>query len=505
MNIKQITKQIKSSKIPGDSTNFFEALKRGRNDPVFFSQYFCGIDPFEGFDIKKNPELKQDGQRTPLRGQTAWLTQGLDAPERILSTGNRWGKSVIEAIKHLWWLIYKIRRNPRYDKIWEYRTINVAITMEQAKIVWEEAVKLITSRPQLAWALERSPTRKPFPLLVLSNGQTFTCRSTDQPANLWGPWYDNASYDEAACEKNPNTTIPLIKTRLMDHDGQLDYLSTPAYTKNWFFQLKTKAKLDPKNFYLLTGYQQENPHVSKEARDRFMENMTKDQIRVHIYGDDVEAGGLVFRHSDIEEARHPELSLIEHIEGEVYVHEKPQFGHRYVDGWDIATKKDYLVGITFDVTEKPYKLVYLERYRKIPWAFLYDRILTRQRLYGSIQFIDVTGVGDHLPEELAEIQDFIVPINFARPKLKTQVIIAGQRALEDKFVIFPHIPVLIQQLTFYEWEDKNLETDCVTAFCLGMYDPDVNTSVPNSTAWDIKTGDRTKSDEMAEEIKVRLR
>jgi len=505
MDIKKITRQIRPSKVPEDSINFFEALRRGRYDQVFFSRYFCGIDPFQGFDLEKNPDLNLDGERTPLRGQVAWLTQGLDCPERILSTANRWGKSLVAAIRHIWWLTYKIRRNLKFNKIWEYRTINIAITMEQAKIVWEEAVKIITSRPQLAWMLEKSPTRKPFPNLVLSNGQMFTCRSTDQPANLWGPWYDNATYDEAACEKNPDITIPLIKTRLMDHDGGLDYLSTPAYTKNWFFQLKTKAKLDPKNYYLLTGYQQENPHVSVEARKRFMEGMTKDQVRVHIYGDDVEAGGLVFRHSDIEEARHPELTLIEHVQGEVFLHEKPLFGHRYVDGWDIATKRDYLVGATFDVTKRPLKLVYLERYRKIPWAYVYDRILTRHRLYGSTQFIDVTGVGDHLPEELSEIGDFIVPINFARPKLKTQVIIAGQKALEDKAVIFPHIPVLIQQLTFYEWDDKNLETDCVFAFCLAMYMPDVQTMTSTSTGWDIKTGEKIKSEEMMEEINVRLR
>jgi len=504
MQIREIIKQVKPSKIPDEPQNFFEALRRGKYDPVFFAKYFCGIEPFEGFDLEKNPKLQPGGARTALRGQVAWLTQGLDKPERILSTANRFGKSIIEAIRHLWWLIYKIRRNPKFDKIFEYRTINIAITMEQAKIVWEEAIKIINSRPQLSWAVERI-TRKPFPLLILSNGQIFTCRSTDQPANLWGPWYDNASYDEAACEKNPDTTIPLIKTRLMDHDGQIDYLSTPAYTKNWFFQLKTKAKLDPKNYYLLTGYQQENPYVSEEARQRFIEGMTKDQVRVHIYGDDVEAGGLVFKHADIEAARHPELQLIEHIEGELYIHEHRQFGHRYVDGWDIATKRDKLVGITIDVTSKPYKLVMLERYCKIPWSYVYDRILTRQRIYGSTQFIDTTGVGDHLPEELSEIIDFIVPINFAKPKLKTQVIIAGQKALEDKLVIFPHIPPLIQQLTFYEWDDKDLETDCVIAICLALFSPDVQTQVSTSSALDIKTDVKTKSAEMAEEISTTLR
>ena len=506
MKVQELVRSQKfQHTLPDKQLNFFDALKYGRYHPVFFAKYFCGLDLFEGFDLEKNPNKETEGVRTPERGQIGWLTQNVFTPERILSSGNRWGKSLSEAVKHLWMLIYKIRRDPRFNKIWEYRTINIAITMEQARIVWEEAVKLITSRPQLSWALDRAPTRKPFPLLTLSDGQTFTCRSTDQPANLWGPWYDFASCDEFAHEKNPNTVIPLIKTRLMDHDGLCDYLSTPGYTKGWFFQLKQTARLNPDSYYLLTGSQKENPHISSEARQRFIDGMTKEQVMVHIEGEDVDAGGLVFKHSDIETARHPDLKLIDYIDGEKYVHEDYKPGHRYIDGWDIATKKDYLVGITFDVTVRPIKLVMLERYRKIPWAYVYNRIRTRHLSYKSTMLIDTTGVGDHVPEELADLSDFIVPINFAKPKLKTQIIIAGQKRLEDRGVIFPQIPVLIQQLTFYEWDDKNLETDCVIAFCLGLYDPDIQTQTGSGSSLDIKIGDQSESAKMAADIIRSLR
>lgn len=473
---------------------FAAALLRGLKDPVFFCKFFCGIEPFAGFD--------KDNNRISLTGQVGWLTQNILLPERILSTGNRWGKSIITACKHLWMMFYKIRRNPIFNKIFEYRTVNVAITIEQAKIVWEEAVRIVTSRPQLSWALAKGPIRKPFPALVFSNGALFTCRSTDQPANLWGPWYDYASYDEAACEKKPSETIPLLKTRLMDHDGLLDYISTPAYTKNWFFKLKEKAKLDPESYFLLTGSSKENPYISAEARSRFMEKMTKEQVLVHVEGEDIDAGGYVFKSEYVERARTPEMQLIEYTPDEKYIH-APHFpGHRYLEGWDIATKKDALVGITVDVTDKPYKVVALERYKRIPWSFVYAKVRERHNMYHAIKKIDVTGVGDHLPEELSDLKDYVVPVNFSKGKIKTDMIINTQKILEDSALVFPHIPCLIEQLTFYEWDDKDLETDCVIALCLALFDisPDYAFS---GDASEIKIGDPMVSVEIKEDLKVR--
>ncbi len=485
--------------IPED---FAAALIKGYEDPVFFARYFCGIDPFQGFEINPDGTANQE-KRIYQRGQTGWLTQDVLFSERILSTGNRWGKSLIEAVKHIWLNIYKIRRNSKFNHIYEYRTCNIAITIEQSKLIWEEAARIMTSQARLSWMLKNAPIRKPFPALKWSNGATFTCRSTDQPANLWGNWYDFVSYDEAACEKKPDETIPLIKTRLMDHDGMLDYISTPGYSKNWFFKIKQHARLHPKEFFLLTGSNRENPHISEEARNKFTQNMTKDQILVHIEGEDIDAGGYVFKAENVEAGREPSLDLIEHRKNERYVHRHFTPGHRYVDGWDIATKKDYLVGITIDITDKPFKLVAFERYHKIPWAYVYDRIRERHREYKSFKKIDVTGVGDHLPEELADLTDFILPINFAKPKIKTNIIIAGQKALEDRTIIYPHIPPLIEQLTFYEWDDKNLETDCVIAFCLALFETEGIGNEFTGDASEIMIGEKTSSQTIMEDLNRR--
>ena len=485
--------------IPDD---FVAALIKGYEDPVFFSRYFCGIEPFLGFELNEQGIYIPEN-RIYSRGQTGWLTQCVMFSERILSTGNRWGKSLIEAVKHVWLNTYKIRRTKKFNHIFEYRTCNVAITIEQSKLIWEEAARLMTTRPQLSWMLKKAPIRKPFPALVWSNGASFTCRSTDQPANLWGNWYDFVSYDEAACEKKPEETIPLIKTRLMDHDGLLDFISTPGYTKNWFFKIKQHARLHPKEYFLLTGSNRENIFISEDARTRFTESMTKDQIKVHVEGEDIDVGGYVFKAEDVELAREPSLDLIECVPNERYIHRPYIPGHRYADGWDIATKKDYLVGITLDVTEKPFKLVMFERYHKIPWAYVYQRLRERHRMYHSYKKIDVTGVGDHVPEELMDLKDFIVPINFAKPKIKTNIIIAGQKALEDRYVIYPHIPPLIEQLTFYEWDDKNLETDCVIAFCLALFETEGVDYQFTGDGTEIMVGQTTASKEIMDDLKRR--
>ncbi len=43
--------------IPED---FAAALIKGYEDPVFFSKYFCGINPFEGFELNPDGTYNQE-------------------------------------------------------------------------------------------------------------------------------------------------------------------------------------------------------------------------------------------------------------------------------------------------------------------------------------------------------------------------------------------------------------------------------------------------------------
>ena len=446
---------------------FIEALKKGRYDIPFFSEYFCN--------------------KTLHPGQVKWFENSADTLENLMHAGNRWGKSVVIAIKHLHRLIYKIR-DPKWAHIKHYNSVNVSITMEQAKIPFTEIERIFEESPKLRWCLAKPPVHKPFPLMKFGNGSEFTVRSTDQPRNLWGPWYDFISFDEPAYENRPADTIPLLRTRTLDHNGMIDYMGTPASRKNWYYSLYqemvNKIRRGIPGFYVQGGKTEENPNVSKEAIARMKETMTLQQVKIFLEGRFIDAGGAVFGHDFVERA----------INTSITINQPAVPGHFYVDGWDIATKKDSLVGITIDLTSRPMRVVHYEEFfAPISWELVYEKIQERHRKYNSIPVVDTTCIGDHIPSQLSEVP--IIPVVLNK-YTKPAIIINAQKVFEKGNIEYPYIKGLIDQLLFYDWDDGKLKTDAVLALVIALSCPvvsDQNLSIDKL----VKLG----SDSSAEKIK----
>ena len=457
-----------------EKKEFLKALTRGMRDPVFFADYFCGVKLHDG--------------------QIRWMTQGQGKKERMLATANRWGKSLVAAVKLLYCCVYQ-PRSKKYEGQ-SYRALNLAITLDQAKIAWLRA-ELMMQRRELSWALLGSPIHKPFPVIRFSNGSALWARSTDQPKNLWGFDFDHINYDEAAFEKHTDEILPLIRTRLIDRNGNLDYMSTPRGKSNWYYRQWLKGKAEPDKFYCQEGEAKENPFISEDALADLYDpsRMTELQRLQHLEGKFVDFSKSVFRFEDIEEMFDSRMQFQAFIPG-----------HRYLDGWDIATKQDKTVGITCDVTKKPYKVVAFESFRApTPWDTIYRAIRKRQEAYHSVSFIDTTGIGQHIPEELADL--IIVPILLGpkqgpRTTSKTQLIINLQQILERKDLKSPLITELTDELTFYEWEDKKLVTDCVIALAVCL--ANVSGETPEAIFDDLPLGDQMVSVAMKEQMRGRL-
>jgi len=94
-------------------------------DPVFFAQHFLGLSTHPG--------------------QQEWLRHSIH-PENLLHCGNRWGKSLVQAIKIAHRLLFQIR-NPAYDRSGHYVCANVSITLDQARIIFNETVRLLRRLP----------------------------------------------------------------------------------------------------------------------------------------------------------------------------------------------------------------------------------------------------------------------------------------------------------------------------------------------------------------------
>jgi virulence-associated protein VapD len=149
----------------------------------------------------------------------------------------------------------------------------------------------------------------------------------------------------------------------------------------------------------------------------------------------------------------------------------PQPGHKYYHGWDLAKHQDWTVGFTIDVMKNPWQIMAYERFHHRPWPYVYERIRHRHKLYGSKgiseTWIDCTGVGDVVLDELQDIQ--AQGFNFGGGKAKVNMLINAQTMLQNKTLKSPWIKQCVDEFNFYEWDDEDLTQDCVMGLGVALW------------------------------------
>lgn len=359
--------------------------RRALTDPIYFSRAVLGVAPHPG--------------------QAQWLNNSF-RPENLLATGNRWGKSYVQAIKILHRAFFRIRPLD-HDGDGRYQIVAASITQDQANIIFNAAVRLVRSN-MLLGALVKSIRRTPYPEIVFGNGAVITARTTQNRGQyLLGNDYDLFSFDEAAFESDPDYLInDVIMMRLADRDGRLDLISTPN-GKNWFYRRMLELQKDPERGYVQFGDSRDNPYLSSRAIERRLASLPADRVAQNIAGQFIDTTKTIFSTDDIDRALSgPGLEAL-----------RPE--RRYISGWDLARKQTFTVGMTFDVTEPPYRLAAFTRFHNRDWADVLCAIRRMQGEYRSTLVIDATGVGDVVLSELADLHPLGVVFT---PKMKGELL-----------------------------------------------------------------------------------
>jgi hypothetical protein len=339
-------------------------------DPVFFAREFLEIEPH--------------------KGQARWLTNSNRA-ENLLHTGNRWGKSMVQAIKIIHRCVFKIR-NPAYDNFGKYSVANCSITLDQAKIIFNNVLRLIKGKP-LMELLINCVRYTPYPRLFFGNGSVFSCRSTQRRGEyILGQDYDFVSFDEAAFEPEFDYVVnEVLLLRLADRAGIIDFVSTPK-GKNAFYKKSKELRENRKYGYVQQGKTFENPNISREYISRKVETLPELKVKQNLEGAFVDTGQEFIGEDLIARAIRISSGLSD-----------PEEGHEYVTGWDLARKYTFTVGVTLDVTHKPYQLVAFERFQGREWQDVFAVIRKRKQLYGGRVVIDSTGLGDVVLADISDI------------------------------------------------------------------------------------------------------
>lgn len=386
-----------------------DPLESGRSwrkavtDPVYFASSFLHLEPHPG--------------------QKRWLQRSIGS-ENALVTGNRWGKSQIQAVKLLHRAVFQIRPTER-DIDGYYRCANVSVTQDQAGIILAKIVDLI-NRSKPMTALLKTIRQTPFPHIILKNGSEIWARSSHNRGEyLLGHDFDYINFDEAAYEPFGEWVVDgVIKLRLADRDGVLDFSSTPNGL-NWFYKRCGVIRKEKRGF-VMHGSTFENSHLARNYLDDLKRGLSASRFAQHLQG----------RFTSFEGRLFPEEIINRCLIGasESFSEQGIPKGF-YIHGWDLARKVTHTVGVTIDASEQPFRIVEIARMQR-EWPQTIQAIKDRHNKYGGITIIDSTGLGDVVLAELADIG--AVGFNFGGGN--RDLLLANlERAIFAGEIVWPHL------------------------------------------------------------------
>ena len=402
-------------------------------------------------------------------GQIRYLLKA-QAPTNVLTPCNRWGKTRMLAYRHLYANVFKDGQEfDTYEEFLEYpyQTLNTALSHPIAELVFKEILSIRKRRPQMKYLIE-TVKMQPFPKIEFRFGSTFHSRSaSDGGMYVEGEGYNLISFDEAGYEPDLEETLNgVLAPRTTGRNAKIDIVGTPK-GKTYLYKLFIKGLPEGEvrnGYYCQTGKLDDNTFISKEEIQAAKNRLMNDPQRYAqvIEGAFVDYSGTVFNIDHIDKA----------VDENMEYPADYQHGHRYVSFWDLARKQDYTVGITIDTTTSPWRLVNFTRVgrKETNWEGIYNLMSDEVKRYHLPSIIfDVTGMGGDVIDEELEKRGIPGEGFLFSSKSKEQILTALNQTFGEGNITFPLIAPLIEELSFYVYDDKKIMTDCVMALAGAVY------------------------------------
>jgi hypothetical protein len=469
-------------------------LIAGRNDPVLFAEKLLGMP-------------LHDGQKKYLRESIA-----RKAKINILVPSNRWGKSSMAAVLQIHNHFYKLGIPSGNREAWmkaEYRTANVAPAAVLVEPIFKYIDQILTSmypiqQPDgsivtnkclIEWFYlkHKTTTSPPFKQFFAFNSyiehRTLGMTGAD---SLEGKPFGLITYDEGGrsnhLEEEVNGTL---LARLFDWNGQLHIISTPQQESAsilYHYKLYQDGLVGLNNVYTMEGELKDNtffpPEQIEAQYELYKDNPLYEQV---IHGKFVFGGDNLFDSLSILNAQDESLN-----DGIPLEH-----GHYYVFGTDSAIGADEMVYTCLDTTTKPFRLVnkiHAKGNSKSPQRHLNDLVMLvdsyKENERGNVKHMLETWNGESvrfyhdLPEWLKAITKCYGSFQPQLRKTDNQNVAKSQNNDAKKADLLMSlrkllsagelkIPAndtkLIQQLSIYREDDKNIPTDHVFSLALACW------------------------------------
>lgn len=347
------------------------------NDPVFFSESFLGWKAHLGQEL-----IMKDQHKV-----------------KIVCTGRQFGKSEMLSAD----LIYKAVTEPGSIQY------VVSLTQDQANIIFNRATAMLQESrlKDLVEKISYGGVKFAFPTIQFKNGSVVFAQSVgDHGDYLRGHHAHRIIVDEAAFVKE-SIILKVILPMLWRHDGELVFISTPR-GRNWFHKWWQMGREDSDNYepaykaFRFTSY--DNPHLSKEAIDRDKASMSEQQIRQEIYAEFIDDANFMFKWEMLDECteNYPVTS-------------RPEPGHSYCMGVDLAKDVDFTVIVTLDITDQNnVKVADLVRFNNKSYEYVSQKIVEVATAFQPVKiWIDASSAGSPVVDRLSPILPQIEGYTFA--------------------------------------------------------------------------------------------
>jgi hypothetical protein len=281
--------------------------------------------------------------------------------------------------------------------------------------------------------------------------------------------------------------------------------------------------IDRPEYYVQTGSMFENPYgVPHDEIVSMILELPAEVAAQVVFGKYVESSGLVFTAELIQQLFDRSL---ERVVGDTWIDTSAMAQariipyqnrrSRYHTGIDFARLNDYTVFFTIDVSSRPARIVYYRRLNRVPWEGIYREVGRCVHMWGPSVIADATGMaGDVILDALQERKfcpihdrvltqdlshcrnartgveiggckrDQMIPLScvdgfqFTRSSKQgiiehlRNILSSGYRSGTDEpfgLLRCPPIVQLEEELSFYSWDDKHLDTDTVMALALACW------------------------------------
>lgn len=381
-----------------------EVLKRSRYDKNYFVKAFLGVE-MEG----KQVEALKLGGRVQFK-----------------VAGRRFGKSLITLADLLYECATKVRQK------W-YIT---APSIDQTKIYFNELEEKAGQNGLLSVLLKDKIKWSPFPEVELINGSKIMARSTARDGvYLRGKGANGVAITEAAFIKD-KVYQEVIRAMVLDRKGKILAETTPNGSAGYSYQMYQQGLSDQTGYYKsfhATAY--DNPRIDKDELERIRREIPDIAFRVEYLAEFVDDDTMVFP-----------WAVLQEVYDDYKPDSKKQENHKYFIGVDLAKYQDYTVIIVLDVTNPPYTIAEYYRYQGRLYSDVVKQVNELQAKYGGRVYLDATGVGDPVAEQIRACEPFVFTAR-SREELISNLVVQ----IEQKKLLLPHCwTELRDELRFFQ-------------------------------------------------------